>query len=48
MARGVLRLVAMPVDTHSSSTTWTVLLHVIMWTTMTVGFIMVWVVLLMH
>ena len=48
MARVVLRLGAMPADTHSPSATWTVLLHVIMWTTMTVGFIMVWVVLLMH
>jgi hypothetical protein len=30
------------------SEAWTIPLHVILWTTMLVGFIMVWVVVLMH
>jgi hypothetical protein len=34
--------------TQSPSEAWTIPLHVVMWTVLTVGFIMVWVVLLMH
>ncbi len=37
----------MPVPTRPSEA-WTVPLHVIMWTTILVGFIMVWVVFLMR
>ncbi|MEO7732383.1 MAG: hypothetical protein ABIY55_15540 [Kofleriaceae bacterium] len=44
----VLQIAAMSAGTKQSSGTWNVSLHVIMWTTMTVGFIMIWVVLLMH
>jgi hypothetical protein len=38
----------MPTKTNHPSEAWTVPLHVVMWTTMTVGVIMVFVVLLMH
>jgi hypothetical protein len=40
--------VGMATKTKRPSEAWTVPLHVIMWTTMTVGFIMTLVVLLMH
>jgi len=39
---------AMPTKTKRPSEAWTIPLHVIMWTTLTVGFIMTFVVLLMH
>jgi hypothetical protein len=35
-------------NTQQPSEAWTIPLHVVMWTVLTVGFIMVWVVLLMH
>jgi hypothetical protein len=38
----------MPTKTNRPSEAWTVPLHVIVWTTMTVGFIMTLVVLLMR
>jgi len=38
----------MATKTNRPSEAWTVPLHVVMWTTLTVGFIMVFVVLLMH
>jgi hypothetical protein len=34
--------------TQQPSEAWTIPLHVLMWTVLTVGFIMVWVVFLMH
>jgi hypothetical protein len=38
----------MVTKTNRPSEAWTIPLHVVMWTTMTVGFIMVLVVLLLH
>ena len=38
----------MAIKTKRPSEAWTIPLHVIMWTTLTVGFIMTFVVLLMH
>jgi hypothetical protein len=46
MARRVLTPGGM--KTQQPSETWTIPLHVVMWTVLTVGFIMVWVVFLMH
>jgi hypothetical protein len=38
----------MATKTNRPSEAWTVPLHVVVWTAMIVGFIMVWVVVLMH
>jgi|GEM_PF-5916479 len=38
----------MAAKTNQYSEAWTVPLHIVMWTTFTVGFIMVFVVVLMH
>lgn len=44
----VLAQAAMATKSDRPSEAWTVPLHVVMWTTMMVGFIMVFVVFLMH
>lgn len=48
LARRLLGFPAMATHVKRPSEGWTVPLHVIMWTTITVGFIMSLVVLMMH
>lgn len=48
VACGLLAVAGMATKTDRPSEGWTVPLHVVMWTTLMVGFIMVFVVFLMH
>lgn len=48
MACQLLRPGTMATHTNHPSEAWTVPLHIVMWTTITVGFIMVLVVFMLH
>jgi hypothetical protein len=48
MAHQLLLCRAMTSQTNRPSEAWTIPLHVIMWTTITVGFVMALVVLMLH